>query len=111
MEIVTPFLPGGPGSWSEQFRHECEVRLLASWRVIECRRFLEGVAQKRGQPAADRLRADIAEHFEQARELAAMATNTGRALRLRQVALERGPAFAQGLRETTWALMQERRAA
>lgn len=44
-----------PFTWSEQHRHECEVRLLVAkgreWSVEFCR----GVAEKRGRAAAEKL--------------------------------------------------------
>lgn len=107
MEILTPFLPGGPSSWSPDFRHECEVRLVASWRFVERRRYLEGVGGKRGQAAALRLQTDVLAHDVMAAVLADMETNAQRAMRLSEIERERGRAFAQGLRESAWALMQE----
>jgi hypothetical protein len=44
---------------SEQHRHECEVRWLAALPSNDRRKkYLEGVKQKRGKAAADRLRVD-----------------------------------------------------
>jgi hypothetical protein len=101
-------VPDGLGwTWSPVFRHECEVRHVARMRLVERRRFIEGVAHKRGKPAADRLLADVLTHDRIAREIADMQTNAARAARLREIEGERGVAFAQGLRESAWALMQE----
>ena len=63
---------------TEQHRHRCEVRAVLRWRVSEGSawvaswlaggtdangRAVKGVAQIRGQAAADRLRADCAEQW------------------------------------------------
>lgn len=45
--------------WNEQYRHQCEVRYCLSKGSAWFRVFIEGVAKKRGQPAADKLRADV----------------------------------------------------
>ena len=46
----------------EEHRHRCEVRQVLAWRVQHglewVKEWLDGVAKKRGQAAADRLRAD-----------------------------------------------------
>lgn len=51
----------------EQWRHQCEVRTYLRWAADKgfehVRRHLELVAQKRGQAAADRLRADMNEQW------------------------------------------------
>jgi hypothetical protein len=80
---------------------------VAAMRDVERRRFLLGVADKRGQAAADRLQGDVLAHKTMARELAEMETNALRAARLREIEVDRGREFAQGLRESAWSLMQE----
>ncbi len=51
----------------EQHRHRSEVRAVLRWRVTEggewVADWLSGVAQKRGQAAADRLREDCARQW------------------------------------------------
>ena len=45
---------------SEQHRHECEVRWIAALPSNDRRKaYLEGVAKKRGDDSAKRLRADV----------------------------------------------------
>ena len=45
---------------SEQWRHECEVRFVIKLSTREIRAtYLNGVEQKRGKPAADKLRMDV----------------------------------------------------
>lgn len=47
---------------SEAWRHECEARQIANMPTLERRReHLAGVAEKRGDAEADRLRGTIAE--------------------------------------------------
>lgn len=104
--------PGDPRwSWSPRFRHECEVRHVARMRPVQQQHFLTGVAGKRGQAAGDKLAQDVATHLRLAQEIAEMETNALRAARLREIEVERGAEFAQGLRESAWAVMQERAAA
>ena len=55
---------GGP-TWTEQHRHECEVRHVCGLPGHEARReYLDGIERKRGKPAADTLRADVRKVFE-----------------------------------------------
>jgi hypothetical protein len=45
---------------SEYWRHECEARhIMALPSTVDRRALLESIEQKRGKPAADRLRATI----------------------------------------------------
>jgi hypothetical protein len=51
-----------PRGWtySEQYRHQCEVRYVLAMPTPERRRaYLDGVQAARGKAAADRLRADV----------------------------------------------------
>ena len=51
----------------EEERHRCEVRQVIKWRVQDRNKameYLQAVASKRGQDAADRLRKDSAEQWE-----------------------------------------------
>lgn len=44
-------------TYTEAFRHECEVRFVVNMPGPQERRdFMDGVEKKRGKPAADRLR-------------------------------------------------------
>ena len=46
--------------YSEEYRHECEVKMIIDMKFIhERREYLSGVETKRGKAAADRLKADI----------------------------------------------------
>lgn len=46
---------------SEAWRHECEARAIAALPTLAARRaWLAAIAKRRGDPAADRLRATIA---------------------------------------------------
>ena len=52
---------------SEEFRHQAEVRQIIKWRMQDRNRameYLQDVAKKRGQDAADRLRKDSAEQWD-----------------------------------------------
>jgi hypothetical protein len=111
VKTETPFLPGGPATDSEAFRHECEVRQVARMGVAQRRRFIEGAAAKRGRAAAEVLHLAVVEHLKLACEIADMQTNADRAARLREITLERGKPFAQGVRESAWQAMQEECAA
>jgi hypothetical protein len=47
-------------SYSEQYRHECEVRMIINMSSKEARReHLNGIEVKRGKAAADRIRTDL----------------------------------------------------
>lgn len=47
-------------TWSEQYRHECEVRMVAAMMPRERRlAYLDGVQKVRGQAARDRLERDL----------------------------------------------------
>lgn len=60
----------GP-TWTEAHRHACEVRhVLALPSRGHRAAYLEAVAAKRGQPAADRLRADVQSAWAAARSAA-----------------------------------------
>lgn len=53
----------GP-TWSEAWRHECEVKfVLAMGSPEERRDHLDACERRRGKPAADRLRADVRAAF------------------------------------------------
>ena len=53
-------------TWGEAWRHACEVRWVAALPTIHARRaYLEGIEQRRGKPAATRLRDDIAAMWAQ----------------------------------------------
>jgi|GEM_PF-2286018 len=50
--------------WSEEFRHQCEVRMVIRWRMEDrdrALRYLEGVKQKRGD---DKLERDVREQWK-----------------------------------------------
>jgi hypothetical protein len=93
-------------TYTMQFRHECEVRMLTRMTFVERKQYIEGVRVKRGADAADALIRDFGEHDRAARELVDMASNAERAEALRKVETARGKEFAQGLRESAWILMQ-----
>ena len=47
-------------TWTDDWRHSCEVRQLAGLSTNEERKVrLAGIAERRGQAAADRLRMDV----------------------------------------------------
>ena len=47
-------------TYSEQRRHECEVRMILNMSSrIQRKGYLDGVEAKRGKAAADRLRVDV----------------------------------------------------
>jgi hypothetical protein len=46
-------------TFSEEFRHACEVREIAKRKGSEIKEYLEGIEQKRGIDARIKLRADI----------------------------------------------------
>lgn len=49
-----------PYTYSESYRHECEVRWIAALPTTARRRaYLDAIEQRRGKPAADKLRADL----------------------------------------------------
>lgn len=98
-------------TYSQQFRHECEVRHLTRMTFVERKTYIDGVRSKRGDAAADALIRDFAAHDAAARELVDLGSNAERAARLADVAAARGPEFAQGLRESAWTLMQSEAAA
>lgn len=53
-------LPPPVDTWSEVWRHECEVRWVARLPSSHARRaYVDGIEQRRGKPAADRLRAGL----------------------------------------------------
>lgn len=43
---------------TQEWRAECEARLVASWTVDRIKNFLELVEKKRGKEAAEKLRND-----------------------------------------------------
>lgn len=56
----------------EAWRHACEVRFVLNMPGSDARRmYLDGVEQRRGKLAADRLRADVRQAWEQAKGRAA----------------------------------------
>lgn len=61
-----------PGfTWTEQHRHECEVRHVLGLAGHEARReYLDAVERRRGKPAADALRADVRALFDQRKSAA-----------------------------------------
>lgn len=46
---------------SEQYRHECELRYIASMKLSERRRYLGKVLEKRGVVALDKLKEALTE--------------------------------------------------
>ena len=48
-------VPPRVGTWSEAWRHGCEVRLVVSWPPERRAEFCKGVAEKRGRAAAVKL--------------------------------------------------------
>jgi len=52
--MLLPELPRGT-SWSEQFRHECEMRVIVAMQPERRKLFLAGVIAKRGEAAAQRI--------------------------------------------------------
>ena len=47
-------------TWSEEWRHICEVRFIIDMPGRDQRlAYLAGIAKRRGQPAADKLQADV----------------------------------------------------
>jgi len=62
-------------TWSEEWRHECEVRFALSlpdksdgrrkgWKAISKREYLGRVREKRGQAGYDRLRKAMVEQWK-----------------------------------------------
>lgn len=45
-----------PYTWTEPWRHECEVRFVKSLTYGRRKEYLDAVAEKRGAAAAERLR-------------------------------------------------------
>ena len=50
--------PAIPFTWSEAYRHVCEVHYVQGLEPDAREAYLQGVAKKRGQAAAQRLRRD-----------------------------------------------------
>jgi len=48
-------------TWSEQYRHECEVRYVKTMEPLQRKNFLQGVALHRGAAAARKLESDANE--------------------------------------------------
>ena len=67
--------PAAPGpTYSEQFRHECEVRYVADLPGTAARvEYLRMVVDKRGYPAGKRLRDDAVAELKRRREATAVA--------------------------------------
>lgn len=58
-----------PDRDSEAWRHECEVRYVINLpTAADRRRYLDGVEEQRGKEAADRLRADVMEMWNETRK-------------------------------------------
>lgn len=56
-------------TFTEQYRHECEVRyVLAMPTRLQRAAYLDSLVKYRGQASADRLRADVAAAWRAARE-------------------------------------------
>jgi hypothetical protein len=51
--------PPAPFTWSEQWRHECEVRHVLNLSPMERRGYLERVTLKRGAERGGQLRRDV----------------------------------------------------
>lgn len=64
-----------PYTWSQEWRHICEVRTLARWHREHGRDWtrdhIRGVASQRGKPAARRLLDDLNAELDRQREPAA----------------------------------------
>lgn len=59
VDISSPMASRGP-THTEHWRHECEVRYIISMPGREQRAgYVDAVAKRRGQPAAERLRASV----------------------------------------------------
>ncbi len=46
-------------NYSEQYRHECEVREIAKWQGMQIKEYLYGVEVNRGHAAYKKLRDDV----------------------------------------------------
>ncbi|MDN7965494.1 hypothetical protein QZM92_26295 [Burkholderia multivorans] len=55
----------GIDTWSEEWRHRCEVKTIAEWDLKQRREYLELVKQKRGEAAAQRLKEGLTELWKQ----------------------------------------------
>lgn len=54
-------------TYSEEFRHQCEVRTIIRWRMEDrdrALRYLDGVKQRRGEKAGERLDRDVREQWK-----------------------------------------------
>ena len=66
--VLDPMIDRGP-TWTEAHRHACEVRYVMGMPTRDQRAgFLDGVERRRGKPAADRLRDDVATAWRARRE-------------------------------------------
>ncbi|HJT63100.1 MAG TPA: hypothetical protein VJ797_15630 [Burkholderiales bacterium] len=48
----------GP-TFTEEYRHQCEVRHVRAMGSARQQEYLKGVAEKRGAPAAERIKGDL----------------------------------------------------
>ena len=48
-------------SYSDKFRHECELRYIASMKLVERRKYLGKVLEKRGVVALNKLKEGLTE--------------------------------------------------
>jgi hypothetical protein len=65
MSAVLPDLERG-FTWTEEYRHQCEVRTVIRWRRDDRSRalnYLEDVRKKRGKEAGDRLENDVRDQW------------------------------------------------
>lgn len=74
--FVSPAKSAGVSpTWGEEWRHECEVRFALSlpdksdkrkkgWAAVSKRELLEGILQKRGNLAYERLRKDMIKRWK-----------------------------------------------
>jgi hypothetical protein len=66
MSEVLPNIERG-FTWSQEYRHQCEVRTVIRWRIEDRTRalnYLEAVRVKRGKEAAERLERDVRDQWQ-----------------------------------------------
>lgn len=54
-------------TWSSEYRHQCEVRMVIQWRRQDRNKaldYLEGVKKKRGLPAGEMLERDVLRQWQ-----------------------------------------------
>lgn len=67
MSATTHDSAAAPGASIEQHRRECEARLVLSWPLAQRREYLKGVAEVRGDAAAEELKQEIRRQWAERR--------------------------------------------